>query len=180
MEVEPPSNTEFEEDKIKNQESETITEINGNKDDSTDIDDIDVKLSETVKDKAKVNDNDTDKPAEVSEILDNTNNDSVNTPSEINGNDTSEHVNTSDTKPADESVKMDTEEDADVKEEVKDEPMDQDADPEPELPPFEPQDKSVKLEEPLFEEEIVDGFAFCAFDKYTVLEVRIQQFLLKG
>merc|ERR1719422_2250366 len=49
--------------------------------------------------------------------------------------------------------------------------MDQDADPEAEQPPeFEDQDRTVKLEEPLFEETFIEGFAFCAFDKYTVLE----------
>ena len=61
------------------------------------------------------------------------------------------------------------------KEEVKEEPMDQDPDPdfepEPELPAFEAQDRSVKLEEPLFDEKLIDGFSFRAFDKYIVLEV---------
>ena len=57
-------------------------------------------------------------------------------------------------------------------EDVKDEPMDVDADPDAEPEPvFESQDKSEKLEEPLFEETIIDGFSFSAFDKYTVLEV---------
>ena len=40
-------------------------------------------------------------------------------------------------------------------------------------PVFESQDKSEKLEDPLFEETIIDGFSFSAFDKYTVLEVSI-------
>ena len=67
--------------------------------------------------------------------------------------------------PMDEAVK---------EEEVKEEPMDVDADPEAEPEPvFESQDKSEKLEEPLFEETIIDGFSFSAFDKYTVLEVSI-------
>merc|ERR1712154_648163 len=71
-------------------------------------------------------------------------------------------------KPKDESLKME-EEDED---EVKEEPMDQDPDPDPEPEPaaLEDQDRSVKLEEPLFDEKLIDGFSFRAFDEYTVLE----------
>ena len=55
-----------------------------------------------------------------------------------------------------------------------DEPMDQEADPDHQQPPeFEDQDKTIKLEDPLFEETFIEGFAFCAFDKYTVLEVSL-------
>ena len=166
MEVEPASKTEFEEDILKHQESESkeITEINGNNDEN-DIE-IDVKLSDTIKDKAKVNDNEATKENsnDSSEVLDN----KLNTSSEINGNNTGdEDANNSDIKPKEESFKMEE----DVEEEVKEEPMDQDADPEPEEPPYDPQDKSVKLEEPLFEDTVIEGFSFRAFDKYTVLEV---------
>ena len=169
MEVEPASKTEFEEGILKHQESDSkdISEINGN-DDAKDIE-IDVKLSESIKEVAKVNDNDeTSKPNdtnETSEVLDN--NTSIKSDSEINGNSV-EDANISDIKPKDESFKAEEVE----MDEVKDEPMDQDADPEAEQPPeFEDQDRTVKLEEPLFEETFIEGFAFCAFDKYTVLEV---------
>ena len=179
MEVEPASRTEFEEDNLKQKESDAkdITEINGNNDEN-DIE-IDVKLSDTIKDKAKFNDNDS--PPSLSpqenakqEALDNDLSEKL--ISQINGNkedkeDQENDANNSDVKPKDESLKME-EEDED---EVKEEPMDQDLDPdpEPELPAFEDQDRSVKLEEPLFDEKLIDGFSFRAFDKYTVLEVII-------
>lgn len=182
MEVEPASRTEFEEDNLKQKESDAkdITEINGNNDEN-DIE-IDVKLSDTIKDKAKFNDNDS--PPSLSpqenakqEALDNDPSEKL--ISQINGNkedkeDQENDATNSDVKPKDEShesLKMEEEED----DEVKEEPMDQDLDPdpEPELPAFEDQDRSVKLEEPLFDEKLIDGFSFRAFDKYTVLEVTI-------
>ena len=171
MEVEPASKTEFEEGILKHQESDSkdISEINGNND-AKDIE-IDVKLSDSIKEVAKVNDNDTaNKPNEsneTSEDLDN--NTSTKSDSEINGN-TVEDANNSDIKPKDESFKAEEVE----MEEVKDEPMDQEADPDHEQPPeFEDQDRTIKLEDPLFEETFIEGFAFCAFDKYTVLEVSL-------
>ena len=178
MEVEPASKTEFEEDILKKRESDAkdITEINGNNDEN-DIE-IDVKLSDNIKDKAKFNDNDPPPPllspeedAKQDESLDNVPSEKLIT--EINGSKGGEEEldndanNDSDVKPKDESLKMDEED------EVKEEPMDQDPDPEPELPAFEDQDRSVKLEEPLFDEKLIDGFSFRAFDKYTVLEVTI-------
>ena len=182
MEVEPASRTEFEEDNLKQKEGDAkdITEINGNNDEN-DIE-IDVKLSDTIKDKAKFNDN--DPPPSLSpqenakqEALDNDPSEKL--ISQINGSieekqDQENDANNSDVKPKDEShesLKMEEEEE----DEVKEEPMDQDLDPdpEPELPAFEDQDRSVKLEDPLFDEKLIDGFSFRAFDKYTVLEVTI-------
>ena len=187
MEIEPAAVSEFvedisllkppDEDDIK----KDIDEINGN--DSITEDEIDVKLSDSlsIKEKAKVNDNDCNNIGTEEEFLSNSgpdtpvdNAEKVNNICETNGN--TEDA-TSDNKPPtptptpppapvpmEESVK---------EEDVKDEPMDVDADPEGEPEPvFESQDKSEKLEEPLFEETIIDGFSFSAFDKYTVLEVR--------
>ena len=177
MEVEPASKTEFEEDILKPQESDAkdIKEINGNND-QNDIE-IDVKLSDTIKEKAKFNDNESPpllpSPANAKqEALDNDTSDQSIT--ELNGSkedkeEQENDANNCDVKPKDESLKMEDEE------EVKEEPMDQDPDPdfepEPELPAFEAQDRSVKLEEPLFDEKLIDGFSFRAFDKYIVLEV---------
>ena len=168
MEVEPASKTEFEEGILKHQESDNkdISEINGNND--KDIE-IDVKLSDSIKEVAKVNDNeDINKSNEITETSENLDNKtSTNSDSEINGNKV-EDTNISDIEPKDESFKAEEVE----MEEVKDEPMDQDADPDHEQPPeFEDQDRTSKLEDPLFEETFIEGFAFCAFDKYTVLEV---------
>ena len=187
MEVEPASKTEFEEDILKKRESDAkdITEINGNNDEN-DIE-IDVKLSDNIKDKAKFNDNEPPPPS-LSPEKDAKPDDSLDSfvtldspeeklIAEINGSKGGKEEldndanNYSDVKPKDESLKME-EEDED---EVKEEPMDQDPDPEPELPAFEDQDRSVKLEEPLFDEKLIDGFSFRAFDKYTVLEVTISQ-----
>ena len=179
MEVEPASKTEFEEDILKQKESDAkdITEINGNNDEP-DIE-IDVKLSDTIKDKAKFNDNDA--PPSLSpqenakpEPLDNDPSEKLIT--EINGTkedkeDQENDANISDVKPKDESLKMEEEEEDEVKEEPMDQDPDPDPEPEPELPAFEDQDRSVKLEEPLFDEKLIDGFSFRAFDKYTVLEV---------
>ena len=184
MEVEPASKTEFEEDILKKRESDAkdITEINGNNDEN-DIE-IDVKLSDTIKDKAKFNDNDPPLPSlspeedAKPEALDNDPSEKL--ISEINGS--KEDVeelernanNDSDAvKPKDESLKMEEEDEDEVKEEPMDQDPDPDPEPEPELPAFEDQDKSVKLEEPLFDEKLIDGFSFRAFDKYTVLEVII-------
>ena len=181
MEVEPASKTEFEEDILKQKESDAkdITEINGNNDEP-DIE-IDVKLSDTIKDKAKFNDNDA--PPSLSpqenakpEPLDNDPSEKLIT--EINGTkedkeDQENDANISDVKPKDESLKMEEEEEDEVKEEPMDQDPDPDPEPEPELPAFEDQDRSVKLEEPLFDEKLIDGFSFRAFDKYTVLEVTI-------
>ena len=177
MEVEPASKTEFEEDILKPQESDAkdIKEINGNND-QNDIE-IDVKLSDTIKEKAKFNDNESPSllpsPANAKqEALDNDTSDQSIT--ELNGSkedkeEQENDANNCDVKLKDESLKMEDEE------EVKEEPMDQDPDPdfepEPELPAFEAQDRSVKLEEPLFDEKLIDGFSFRAFDKYIVLEV---------
>ena len=36
----------------------------------------------------------------------------------------------------------------------------------------------VRLTDPLYEEEIIEGFSFCSFDTYEDLEVRHQIFLL--
>ena len=190
MEIEPAAVSEFvedisllkppDEDDIK----KDIDEINGN--DSITEDEIDVKLSDSLslKEKAKVNDNDCNNIAPEEEFLSNSgpdtpvdNAEKVNNICETNGNTedaTSENKPPTPTPtptptppapvPMEESVK---------EEDVKDEPMDVDADPEGEPEPvFESQDKSEKLEEPLFEETIIDGFSFSAFDKYTVLEVR--------
>ena len=181
MEVEPASKTEFEEDILKQKESDAkdITEINGNNDEN-DIE-IDVKLSETIKDKAKFNDNEStptlsQQENAKSEVLDNDHSEKL-TP-EINGSKGSKEeldndANNSDVKPKDESLKMEEEEEDEVKEEPMDQDPDPDPEPEPELPAFEDQDRSVKLEEPLFDEKLIDGFSFRAFDKYTVLEVTI-------
>ena len=189
MEIEPAAVSEFvedisllkppDEDDIK----KDIDEINGN--DSITEDEIDVKLSDSlsIKEKAKVNDNDCNNIGTEEEFLNNSgpdtpvdNAEKVNNICETNGNTedaTSENKPPTPTPtptptppapvPMEESVK---------EEDVKDEPMDVDADPEGEPEPvFESQDKSEKLEEPLFEETIIDGFSFSAFDKYTVLEV---------
>merc|ERR1712173_97957 len=108
-----------------------ITEINGNNDEN-DIE-IDVKLSDTIKDKAKLNDNDPPPPSlspeedAKPEALDNDPSEKL--ISEINGSKGDEEElekdanNDSDAvKPKEESLKME-EEDGD---EVKEEPMDQD------------------------------------------------------
>ena len=190
MEIEPAAVSEFAEDisLLKPPDDDDIKkdidEINGN--DSITEDEIDVKLSDSlsIKEKAKVNDNDCNNIAPEEEFLSNSgpdtpvdNAEKVNNICETNGNTedaTSENKPPTPTPtptptppapvPMEESVK---------EEDVKDEPMDVDADPEGEPEPvFESQDKSEKLEEPLFEETIIDGFSFSAFDKYTVLEVR--------
>ena len=189
MEIEPAAVSEFAEDisLLKPPDDDDIKkdidEINGN--DSITEDEIDVKLSDSlsIKEKAKVNDNDCNNIAPEEEFLSNSgpdtpvdNAEKVNNICETNGNTedaTSENKPPTPTPtptptppapvPMEESVK---------EEDVKDEPMDVDADPEGEPEPvFESQDKSEKLEEPLFEETIIDGFSFSAFDKYTVLEV---------
>ena len=189
MEIEPAAVSEFVEDisLLKPPDDDDIKkdidEINGN--DSITEDEIDVKLSDSlsIKEKAKVNDNDCNNIAPEEEFLSNSgpdtpvdNAEKVNNICETNGNTedaTSENKPSTPTPtptptppapvPMEESVK---------EEDVKDEPMDVDADPEGEPEPvFESQDKSEKLEEPLFEETIIDGFSFSAFDKYTVLEV---------
>ena len=184
MEVEPASKTEFEEDILKKRENDAkdITEINGNNDEN-DIE-IDVKLSDTIKDKAKFNDNDPPPPllspeedAKQDESLDNVPSEKLIT--EINGSKGDEEEldndanNDSDVKLKDESLKMEEEDEDEVKEEPMDQDPDPDPEPEPELPAFEDQDRSVKLEEPLFDEKLIDGFSFRAFDQYTVLEVII-------
>ena len=191
MEIEPAAVSEFaedisllkppDEDDIK----KDIDEINGN--DSITEDEIDVKLSDSlsIKEKAKVNDNDCNNIGTEEEFLSNSgpdtpvdNAEKVNNICETNGNTedaTSENKPPTPTPtptppPAPAPVPM---EESVKEEDVKDEPMDVDADPEGEPEPvFESQDKSEKLEEPLFEETIIDGFSFSAFDKYTVLEVR--------
>ena len=191
MEIEPAAVSEFAEDisLLKPPDDDDIKkdidEINGN--DSITEDEIDVKLSDSlsIKEKAKVNDNDCNNIAPEEEFLSNSgpdtpvdNAEKVNNICETNGNTedaTSENKPPTPTPtptptppapvPMEESVK---------EEDVKDEPMDVDADPEGEPEPvFESQDKSEKLEEPLFEETIIDGFSFSAFDKYTVLEVSL-------
>ena len=188
MEIEPAAVSEFVEDisLLKPPDDDDIKkdidEINGN--DSITEDEIDVKLSDSlsIKEKAKVNDNDCNNIATEEDLLSNSgpdtpvdNAEKVNNICETNGNTedaTSENKPPTPTPapppapvPMEESVK---------EEDVKDEPMDVDADPEGEPEPvFESQDKSEKLEEPLFEETIIDGFSFSAFDKYTVLEVSI-------
>ena len=192
MEIEPAAVSEFvedisllkppDEDDIK----KDIDEINGN--DSITEDEIDVKLSDSlsIKEKAKVNDNDCNNIAPEEEFLSNSgpdtpvdNAEKVNNICETNGNTedaTSENKPPTPTPsptppPAPAPVPM---EESVKEEDVKDEPMDVDADPDGEPEPvFESQDKSEKLEEPLFEETIIDGFSFSAFDKYTVLEVSI-------
>lgn len=69
-------------------------------------------------------------------------------------------------------ITMDTSE---VKEDH-DEPMDHDTsreiDPTPE-PPEPPEDKGPKLEKPIFDENIVDGFSFCSFDTFAEVEVSL-------
>ena len=192
MEIEPAAVSEFvedisllkppDEDDIK----KDIDEINGN--DSITEDEIDVKLSDSlsIKEKAKVNDNDCNNIGTEEEFLNNSgpdtpvdNAEKVNNICETNGNTedaTSENKPPTPTPsptppPAPAPVPM---EESVKEEDVKDEPMDVDADPDGEPEPvFESQDKSEKLEEPLFEETIIDGFSFSAFDKYTVLEVSI-------
>ena len=190
MEVEPASRTEFEDDIIKHQENiikneAEINEINGNKDTEIDVKQISDTIKEIVNDGVDKDDEDKkedereeeDKPeAAVNETV--TSNGDINTSAISNENDTSEDANDklSDIKPKDETIKEDVEMEDDS---VKDEPMDHDGDAdheldnEPDQPPEEDQDRSVKLEDPLFEELIIDGFSFSAFDKYTVLEVSL-------
>ena len=55
---------------------------------------------------------------------------------------------------------------------VEEEPMECEEEAEPVVDTFEPQEKE-KLEHPLFDEEIIDGFAFCAFENYSGLQVRL-------
>ena len=177
MEIEPASVAEEDISLLKPPDDDNkkdIEEINGN--DSITEHEIDVKLSDTIKEKAKVNDNDCNNITAEDDFLNNTGNDSpvdnaekVNNVCETNGN--LEKAASDNKPPTPPSIPMD---EAVKEEEVKEEPMDVDADPEAEPEPvFESQDKSEKLEEPLFEETIIDGFSFSAFDKYTVLEVSI-------
>ena len=178
MEIEPSSLPEEDISLLKPPDDDNkkdIEEINGN--DSITEHEIDVKLSDTIKEKAKVNDNDCNNITAEEEFLNNTGDDTpvdnaekVNNVCETNGN--LEKAASDNKPPTPPSLPM--EEAVKEEEEVKEEPMDVDADPEAEPEPvFESQDKSEELEEPLFEETIIDGFSFSAFDKYTVLEVSI-------
>lgn len=192
MEVEPASREEFVEDIIKPHQQELqepgddkqeikevkeVKEINGNKDLDLDVkqisDTIKEIVTEDVKTEVKAEEALLKPPVDETVISNGDAND------DVNGVDTStEDANISDIKPKEESIK----EDVEMEEDVRDEPMDQDGDNDPEEvePPFENQDRSEKLEDPLFEEEIIEGFSFCAFDKYTVLEVRLKQTLVNS
>ena len=145
MEIERASSPEFEEELLKPPEdTKEINEINGNSEEKDSAEVEEVKDSEPINESAEVTESE-----EVNESTE------LNDTSEING---SVEIN-GEIKPEDDSVK----------EEKEDEAMEQDVEPEPTPEP--PEEKGEKLTDPLFEEDLIEGFSFCSFDNYTVLEV---------
>jgi len=186
MEIARAPSPEFDEELLKQPEDKkdcaTINEINGKGEDKNDIADKEAKedvvnhnpepVNESTEPIDKKEVNETAKENKLSENKSNGNS-NINGSVEVNGDSASEtksNNNDSNDGVVNKPDGVPTKEEKDVKQE-QEEPMEQDQVEEPQPTPEPPdQDRGERLKEPLFEEVIIDGFSFCSFDNYNVLE----------